>query len=624
MFKRFSSVPREKLFAVAGILAFAVIGTMLVLATHAATVAITAEAENGTVTNASVTTDTSASGGSAVKFSSGNLATKKVAVIGDSLTYQTGSGVANITAKYVSAGYTAGNISVYGVGGKPITAADSTGKTTVQNIADARTKLGTVDAWVIALGTNNTSDTDATFTSNVNTVLNAIGSTDKVVWIGLSYYSAANTNASHFNPLLSSAVGAKSNAKYADWNSFIHNGRDETGLWVYPTDSTHMTDTGYVIRNQYYVDQTPATGSNPGTPVITASTKYLQKDGANFYPKGFNSIGNLQPDNCPRKKADPTNAANNFNQTEMDAIKTTFHGNSIRMQVSQKGLDPQDSELSSGGATYMTRLKNSVSLAQKNGLTVILSMQDQVYSCGFAHPLPSSATVRAWQNLAPQFKDNKNIIFELYNEPRNAATTTGWAQWRNGGTTPLSNTGDDGSVMDVVGHQKLVDTIRATGATNVLLADGANLAGQLQVLYTSSASNYLLTDSLKPSQIGYAIHPYYYHTADNASLATDTANWTTRFLYLRDTSKIAATSQFPLMATEWNSTSNCYVGQATRTTEFLNVMRQNEIGMMPHAIDIGSRIVQTVPGWQPTTFAAGDCPAGGGAGQALADFYGRN
>jgi len=181
--------------------------------------------------------------------------TAKVAVIGASLTYQDGAGVANISALLVQNGYTASDLYVYGVGGKKMTAADSTGKTTLQNIADARAQLGSVDVWVIALGTNDVNETDTEYINNMQAILSAIGPTDKVVWIGMAFYSVANTNAAHFNPIEASTLSSYSNTTWADWNSYIHNGRDETGLWVYPVDYTHMTAAGYEIRNQYYLDQ---------------------------------------------------------------------------------------------------------------------------------------------------------------------------------------------------------------------------------------------------------------------------------------------------------------------------------------------------------------------------------
>lgn len=178
-----------------------------------------------------------------------------VAVIGDSLTYQDGYGTQNITNLLAQNGYPVGSSYVYGVGGKSITQPDTQGMTTAQNIAAARAQLGHVDTWLIALGTNDTGLDDQSFINSVTSIMNAIGPNDTVVWVGLGYYGVNNTNAAHFNPIMASILNNYANAHFADWNSYIHNGRDETGLWVYPVDSTHMTQAGYAIRNQFYVDQ---------------------------------------------------------------------------------------------------------------------------------------------------------------------------------------------------------------------------------------------------------------------------------------------------------------------------------------------------------------------------------
>ncbi len=356
---------------------------------------------------------------------------------------------------------------------------------------------------------------------------------------------------------------------------------------------------------------------------IVAEGKLLKKNGATFYPKGFNTIGVLQPDNCPRKKGPPTTAAANLNQSEMTAAKNTWSANTIRFQVSQKGLDPQDSELKSGQAAYLTKIKNAVTLAQSNGMTVILSMQDQVYSCGFAHPLPSSETKRAWQTLAPLYSNDPSIIFELFNEPVNQTSDADWAQWRNGGTTPTANTGSDGSNFDVVGHQTLLTTIRAAGAKNVVFASGANKGGKLQGLWQSSTKNYFLTDTLATPQVGYVIHPYYFHTSNNSTLASDTNDWENRFGYMRNTSIVPADKQVPMIATEWNASSNCYTGQTGRTTEFLNYLKAKDIGLTGHALDIAGLLVTNVPGWQPSSFTTGgtECGAGSDAGTAMQTFF---
>ncbi len=387
-------------------------------------------------------------------------------------------------------------------------------------------------------------------------------------------------------------------------------------------------DDGVLQGNVATVSDTKASGGAvvkfgvPNTGV-TISGNQILKNGQAFYPKGFNSIGLLQPDSCTHKSSVGTTAANNYGVTELSAMTTTWKANTIRLQVSQKGMDPQDPELKAGNAAYLSKVVAGVNLATSKGFVVIASMQDQSYGCGYAHPLPSTETLRAWQVLAPALKDNPNVIFELFNEPNSNVSDADWSQWRDGASGPTTNTGSDGSTYDVVGEQDVLATIRATGATNAVLADGANKGGKLQGLWQSSAKNYFLTDTLATAQVGYAIHTYYFHTSNGASLATDTANWDSRFGYMRDTATVPANKQVPVVVTEWNASATCNVGQAARTVDFLDYLQAHNYGLMGHAIDISGKLVINVPGWQPSNFTTGgtECGVGSDAGQAMQTYF---
>jgi hypothetical protein len=190
-------------------------------------------------------------------------------LIGDSLMFQAdltvattpGYGVADITSKIAAAGLStaATNLYIKAVGGKTITTADSTGTTTMQNIASARAQMGRVDVWLIALGTNNTSDTNTALAANVQTILDLIGTEGIIVWVGIGFAGSANTNALRMNPIIKTAVQAHAGSIWVDWNAYVHNGRDELNpiIWIRDLglDSTHMTwPTGYqTVRNPFFV-----------------------------------------------------------------------------------------------------------------------------------------------------------------------------------------------------------------------------------------------------------------------------------------------------------------------------------------------------------------------------------
>lgn len=192
-----------------------------------------------------------------------DVSAARVAIIGDSLTERAEDHAAPPTrealtrARFVSAGFTDSNLYWYGKGGKSLVASDSGGKTTVQNIDDAVTALGgPADVWVIALGTNNSGDSDSTFNANMATVLNKIASVGGgiILWVNLGYWSPSNTNAVRLNPLINTAVTG-AGGSVLDFNSFMGNPRI-AGDWIYPTDSTHLTPQGYEKRDWFIIDGT--------------------------------------------------------------------------------------------------------------------------------------------------------------------------------------------------------------------------------------------------------------------------------------------------------------------------------------------------------------------------------
>lgn len=198
----------------------------------------------------------------AVSGTKGNLAVPHptFAIIGDSTTYRSGSDAnppsrqATTMALFLADHLfpQAGSGYWYGVGGKPLVGNDSAGKSAADCVNAAVAQLGYIDTLVIGLGTNDTALSDSAFTAGVNALMGVIGSNaGHVYWMNLAYYSAANTNAVHFNPLLSSALAGYGNATLLDWNTYIHGATYDAADWIYPTDSTHMTAQGWAKRDAF-------------------------------------------------------------------------------------------------------------------------------------------------------------------------------------------------------------------------------------------------------------------------------------------------------------------------------------------------------------------------------------
>jgi endoglucanase len=94
-------------------------------------------------------------------------------------------------------------------------------------------------------------------------------------------------------------------------------------------------------------------------------------------------------------------------------------------------------------------------------------------------PMPDERYAPAfWTSVATAFRDDPAVIFDLFNEPYPNGNTDSAASWRcvldgsAGGTCT-------GFRYQAAGLQQLLDSVRATGATNVVMAGGPQYAGDL-------------------------------------------------------------------------------------------------------------------------------------------------
>lgn len=287
----------------------------------------------------------------------------------------------------------------------------------------------------------------------------------------------------------------------------------------------------------------------------------LLRDGAPFVPVGFSMVGLVHPTG----EGETAWAAKRVNDRTMQEA-LAWGANTIRFQLSQRGLDPTDPLYS---LAYLDRITAGVALARAHGLVVILSIQDQGPSGGSSHAQPSEATIRDWQTLTALFNGDQGVIYEIFNEPQNRPTPDGWAVWRNGGP-PERNQG-----TPAVGHQRVLEAIRATGATNVVIADAGQFGQRLDGVP-------LLHDPL--GQVAYGVHPYLTHTLRFPQ------DWEPGFGFLR--------TQYPVVATEWTAVSRvrfCKPEWATTAPLLLDYLRLRDIGMLAWSLDV---IDSLIADWQ--------------------------
>jgi endoglucanase len=171
------------------------------------------------------------------------------------------------------------------------------------------------------------------------------------------------------------------------------------------------------------------------------------------------------------------------------------------------------------GANYQATVATTVAQATAAGLYVILDLHLAAPSnvCpNIQSPMADADnSINFWTSLAGAFKSNAGVIFELFNEPfLDQGPLTGTAPWPaliNGGTftsyqaqTPTSPWYTTVQyTWQSAGMQAMLNAVRATGATNVILTS--------TLAYSSQMDGWLQnhpTDTLTPSQIGAVWHAY--------------------------------------------------------------------------------------------------------------------
>jgi hypothetical protein len=138
--------------------------------------------------------------------------------------------------------------------------------------------------------------------------------------------------------------------------------------------------------------------------------------------------------------------------------------NFARLPVAENPMVPDDCSFDQSYVDTVDRIVNDVT---SRGMVLLLDLHTNAVSdCGDwsrQQKLPDAKAVTFWQTVADRYKDNPLVAFDLYNEPHGVRDHV----WRDGGTLTSS-----GVTYDAVGMQQLYDTVRATGAQNLVVASG--------------------------------------------------------------------------------------------------------------------------------------------------------
>ncbi len=160
-----------------------------------------------------------------------------------------------------------------------------------------------------------------------------------------------------------------------------------------------------------------------------------------------------------------------------------------------------------GGKAYRETLDKIVVLAANRGAYVVVDLHR------FRAPKQEHADF--WKDAAEHYKNHPAVLFDLFNEPHGIS----WPIWRDGGFVSEKKEGVDESAFltpeeklknsgfQSVGMQALADTVRSTGAKNIIVAGGLFWCNDL----TGINDGYALNDK-GGNGIMYSWHTYNWHT----------------------------------------------------------------------------------------------------------------
>jgi hypothetical protein len=158
-------------------------------------------------------------------------------------------------------------------------------------------------------------------------------------------------------------------------------------------------------------------------------------------------------------------------QAAISAI-TAWHANAVRVPLNEDcWLAINGVPAAYSGASYINAIMQLVSTLRQNGLYVILDLHwnngGTAAATGQQQMADLDHAPAFWTGVANTFKNYQDVVFDLYNEPHDIS----WSCWLNGGCQVNG--------WPVAGMQLLVNTVRATGATNVVMVGGLAYASDL-------------------------------------------------------------------------------------------------------------------------------------------------
>ena len=260
-----------------------------------------------------------------------------------------------------------------------------------------------------------------------------------------------------------------------------------------------------------------------GNRLVDAGGAELQLRGVNYSGFEFVAIQGWNP-------ADPSGAQAGQAQGPNWAALKSWKVNTVRLPLNEASWLGRSCIDTSGvrhdpdpGDNYQAAVTKQVEQALAQGLYVIVDLHWSAPgdTCPMLQTQMANRdhSLAFWHSVATHFKHQPAVMFELFNEPFLNFGYDGGDPWaylmhgRGGRFTAFPATSGSGNWQtvergwDIASYQSMLDTVRATGARNVVLIGGLQ--------YAQDLSGWLAQRPLDPlQQIAAVWHAYPRHGAD--------------------------------------------------------------------------------------------------------------
>ena len=151
-----------------------------------------------------------------------------------------------------------------------------------------------------------------------------------------------------------------------------------------------------------------------------------------------------------------------------------WHANVIRLPVTDEFWAGRNKWQNDKGLKYRELVDSVIREANRKNVYVVVDLH--------RFKSPQDEHLEFWRDVAIRYANQPGVIFELFNEPH----SIGWAEWK-------------------FAMQKLLDTVRQTGAANVVIVGGLDWGYDLTGV---ASGEYVLSDTPTGCGIVYSSHIY--------------------------------------------------------------------------------------------------------------------